>query len=169
VQQNRLILVNTVIVACDRDGTQGSATRLKDAAPSPALTLADPTPPEPWQKGPRESNTTIGSADVEGGKIGNAERVVAGMKAGFRACHNRGLASDPDAHGQVRIIVRVGTSGEVLDARLEPRGTLSDEIIDCLRRRVVAATFVAPEPSGSQATISFALTLSQREPGTDFR
>ena len=111
----------------------------------------------------------IGSANVEGGKVANAERVVASMKAGFRACYNRGLVSNPDARGEIRIAIKVGPEGEVTEASLEPTGTLTDEITDCVRRRAEMANFVAPEPSSSQATISFTLTLSQGERGTDFR
>ena len=111
----------------------------------------------------------IGSAEVEGAEVANVERVVAGMKAGFRACYNRGLVADPTSHGRIKIILTVGSQGEVIAARAEPVGALPDEITGCLVRRGQMANFVAPEPAGSQATISFPLTLRLDDVGPDFR
>jgi hypothetical protein len=137
--------------------------------PAPGLTLADPTPPHSWRKGSPSGYANIGSVEVEDARIANAERVVAGMKAGFRACYNRGLDSTPDAHGKARIVARVNGDGEVISATVEPTGILNEEINACLTRRVQSAKFDAPEPSGSQATLSFTVIMTVDDTSTDYR
>src|SRR4029453_1679392 len=52
--------------------------------------------------GPK-GNASVGGAAVSGGTISDASRVVAGMRAGFRACYNRALQENPDAQGSIRL------------------------------------------------------------------
>jgi hypothetical protein len=106
-------------------------------------------------KGPT-GNANVGAASVVGSKVANAERVVAGMKAGFRACYNRGLATNPDLAGSVRISAKIGPNGEVLSASPAAAG-LSPEVVDCLVRRVKSAQFAAPE--GGNSTIVIPVTF----------
>jgi hypothetical protein len=111
-------------------------------------------------QGPR-GNATPGSAEVRGGSVSNADRVVAGMRAGFRACYNRGLASNPDLQGSVRITAKVGPNGEVLSATPNATGTLGEEVVNCVVRRVQSATFAPPEGGGATIVIPVTFALQK--------
>jgi hypothetical protein len=110
--------------------------------------------------GPK-GNATPGSAEVRGGSVSNADRVVAGMRAGFRACYNRGLASNPDLQGSVRITAKIGPNGEVLSATPSATGSLGDEVVNCVVRRVQSATFSPPEGGGATIVIPVTFALQK--------
>jgi len=110
--------------------------------------------------GPK-GNATPGSAEVRGGSVSNADRVVAGMRAGFRACYNRGLASNPDLQGSVRITAKIGPNGEVLTATPNATGTLGEEVVNCVVRRVQSATFAPPEGGGATIVIPVTFALQK--------
>jgi hypothetical protein len=111
-------------------------------------------------KGP-QGNANVGAAEIRGGQVSNAERVVAGMKAGFRACYNRGLASNPDLQGAVKITAKIGPNGEVASATPSGGGTLGDEVVACLVRRVQSATFNPPEGGGASIVIPITFVLQK--------
>jgi len=111
-------------------------------------------------KGP-QGNANVGSAEIRGGQVSNAEKVVAGMRAGFRACYNRGLASNPDLQGSVKITARIGPNGEVLSATPSGGGGLGDEVVSCVVRRVQAATFSPPEGGGASIVIPVTFALQK--------
>ncbi|HKO52108.1 MAG TPA: VIT domain-containing protein [Polyangiaceae bacterium] len=94
--------------------------------------------------GPK-GNASIGGADVSGGTVGNVQRVVAGMRAGFRNCYQRGLAEDPDAAGSIRLAVRIAEGGEVAGAIPSASGNLPASVIACVVARVQAAQFDPPQ------------------------
>ena len=100
-------------------------------------------------QGPK-GNAEVGAADVKGGAVSNADRVVAGMRAGFRACYNRGLATNPDLQGRVNIVATVGPNGEVSNAVPQGQAALGDEVVQCVIRRVKSANFDPPQ--GGRAT-----------------
>jgi TonB family protein len=108
-------------------------------------------------KGP-QGNANVGGAEVKGGAVSNADRVVAGMRAGFRACYNRGLASNPDLQGSVRIVATIGPNGEVSGATSQGGSSLGDEVVQCVIRRVKSANFSPPE--GGRATVVIPVTFA---------
>src|SRR6187399_2900561 len=83
-------------------------------------------------KGPTGS-AAVGGAAVSGGTVSNASRVVAGMRAGFRNCYNRGLAVNPDAAGSIRLSIRVGPGGEVQSVTAVPAGNLPGSVVGCVK------------------------------------
>ena len=105
--------------------------------------------------GPK-GNANVGGANVSGGTVGNASRVVAGMRAGFRACYQRGLAENPDAAGNITLTIRVGAGGEVTGVS-GSSGTLPASVVACVKARAQAASFDAPE--GGSAVISVPVTF----------
>jgi hypothetical protein len=111
-------------------------------------------------KGP-QGNANVGTAEIRGGQVSNAERVVAGMKAGFRACYNRGLASNPDLQGSVKITAKIGPNGEVLSATPAGGAGLGDEVVQCLVRRVQSANFAPPEGGGANIVIPITFALQK--------
>jgi hypothetical protein len=101
------------------------------------------------------------SAQVSGGQVGNASRVVAGMRAGFRACYNQGLASNPDMSGGVHVTAQIGPNGEVRSASASPNGSISGAVASCIAARVRSAQFDPPQ--GGAATIVIPVTLVQQK------
>lgn len=94
---------------------------------------------------PPKGSASVGGASVSGGTVSNASRVVAGMRAGFRACYNRGLAQNPDASGSIRLTIRVGPGGEVAGVSAAPSGNLPGSVVSCVQSRASAARFSPPE------------------------
>jgi hypothetical protein len=82
---------------------------------------------------------------------------VANLRAGFRACYQRGLADSPDAAGNIRLTIRVGAGGEVASVIPAPSGTLPASVIGCVVARAQAAQFGAPE--GGSAVIVVPVTF----------
>jgi hypothetical protein len=107
-------------------------------------------------KGPTGS-AAVGGAAVSGGTVSNAARVVAGMRAGFRACYNRGLQENPDAQGSIRLTIRVGPGGEVQGVSASPSGNLPASVVGCVQSRASAAQFAPPE--GGSAVIVVPVTF----------
>lgn len=85
--------------------------------------------------------------------VANAERVVAGLRPKFRACYNKGLASDPGMAGGVTIVTKVGPNGEVATADASNVSGLSSDVVSCIQRVVRNAQFDAPGGSGSTINI----------------
>jgi len=110
--------------------------------------------------GPK-GNANVGASEVRGGAVSNADRVVAGMRAGFRACYNRGLASNPDLQGSVRITAKIGPNGEVLSATPNATGSLGEEVVNCVVRRIQSATFSPPEGGGATIVIPVTFALQK--------
>jgi hypothetical protein len=106
--------------------------------------------------GPKGS-ASVGGAAVSGGTVSNASRVVAGMRAGFRACYNRGLSENPDAQGSIRLSIKVGPGGEVSGVSASPSGNLPGSVVSCVQARASAAQFAPPE--GGSAVIVVPVTF----------
>lgn len=119
------------------EGTEGGGTAAKVAGP--------------------KGNASVGGAAVSGGTVSNASRVVAGMRAGFRACYQRGLAENPDAAGSIRLTIRVGAGGEVAGVSAAQSGSLPASVVSCVQARAQAAQFDAPE--GGSAVIAVPVTF----------
>lgn len=117
-------------------GTEGAGTATKVAGP--------------------KGNANVGGANVSGGTVSNASRVVAGMRAGFRACYQRGLAENPDAAGAITLTIRVGPGGEVQSVS-GSSGSLPPSVVACVKARAQAAQFDQPE--GGSAVISVPVTF----------
>ena len=107
-------------------------------------------------EGPK-GNASVGGAAVSGGTVSNAARVVAGMRAGFRNCYQRGLAENPDAAGSIRLTIRVGAGGEVAGVSPSPSGSLPASVVSCVVARAQAAQFDPPE--GGSAVIAVPVTF----------
>ena len=100
-----------------------------------------------------KGSAVVGGAAVSGGSVSNAARVVAGMRAGFRNCYQRGLALDPTAQGSLRLTIQVGSTGQVTNVTTSGvTGGLPAAVVACVVARARAAQFDAPQ--GGTATIA---------------
>jgi hypothetical protein len=107
-------------------------------------------------KGP-SGNATIDEQRVSGGAISDARSVVAGMRPGFKACYQRGLAANPDSQGKITLTLRVGPGGEVQSASAATSGDIAAEVLDCVKQRAMAARFAPPE--GGMAVVQVPVTF----------
>jgi hypothetical protein len=85
--------------------------------------------------------------------VSDAERVVAGLRARFRSCYNKGLAVDPGMAGSVTIVTKVAPNGEVTAADSSANSGLSADVVTCIQRVVKNAQFTGPGGSGSTINI----------------
>lgn len=106
--------------------------------------------------GPK-GNANTGAASVAGGSIPNAARVVAGMRAGFRNCYNKGLQENPDAQGSIKLTIKVGPGGEVSGVTATPSGNLPASVVACVQARARSAQFDPPE--GGSAVVNVPVTF----------
>ena len=113
--------------------------------------------------GPR-SNVTLGTPVVSGGSIANSARVLAGLRSGFRVCHQRALNEDPSAVGAARLSLGITATGSVSVATFTPSGNLPASLASCIGARARAATF---EPSATGATMIVPLSFLIQEGGAE--
>jgi hypothetical protein len=102
-------------------------------------------------EGPKGS-AKLGGTSVAGGQVSNASRVVARMRAGFRACYTRALAANPDASGRISLALRIGPGGEVTQVTASSSGNLPASVVNCVRSRAKAGRFAPPQ--GGSAVVS---------------
>jgi hypothetical protein len=79
------------------------------------------------------------------GTVSDAARVVASMRAGFRACYQKAILDSPDAQGRIQLRVNVGPNGEVTGVAASPSGNLPGSMVSCVRSRASMAQFGPPE------------------------
>jgi hypothetical protein len=127
-------------------GTLGSSTAGGGGGEGTAAKVAGP-----------KGNAAVGGANVSGGQVSNAARVVAGMRAGFRNCYNRALAQNPDVEGRISLSIRVGPGGEVQGVSAAASGNLPDSVTSCVKARAQAAQFDPPQ--GGAAVIQVPVTF----------
>jgi len=132
------------------------ARRPREFAPRPLL--LDPV----WRQGP-PPYVSVGSAEISGGTIANADRVVSNMQAGFRACYERALEVDAHEEGSLRIVVHVNEEGAVTEAQAEEARGPSLETVQCILRRVGQAIFSPPQGRDVVVRIPLTLALSKEE------
>ena len=109
---------------------------------------------------PKSKETvSLGVVRVQGATVANAERVAAGMRAGFRNCYQRGLAEDKNMAGVLRLSLAVDPRGLVIDADVKQKGqAISAAVKDCIAARAQAAQFDPPQ-GASSAQVEFTATL----------
>ena len=107
-------------------------------------------------RGPKGS-ASVGGAAVAGGTVSNASSVVARMRAGFRACYNRGLAKNPDASGKINLKIKVGPGGEVAGVSASSSGNLPASVVGCVKARAQSGRFSPPQ--GGSALVSVPVTF----------
>ena len=105
--------------------------------------------------GPK-GDVSVGSSSASV-PVSGADRVIAGLRPGFRACYNTGLQSDPTMAGKVTISVKIGPNGEVSSADVANNSGLSDGVANCIARKLRNAQFDAPGGGGSvmQVPVTF--------------
>lgn len=113
--------------------------------------------------GPR-ANVTLGAPVVSGGSIANVARVMASMRPGFRACHQRALNENPSAAGSGRLLLRVAETGSVTAVTFSPAGTLPGSLGACISARARAGAF---DPPQGGAIVSVQLQFLVQDGGSE--
>jgi len=153
-------------LALSGTGSGGGALRPRVASGLAGIGAASTSDGATKVTGPK-GKASIGGINLAGGSIGNAARVVAGMRAGFRACYQRGLVEDPDAAGSMRLVVRIAEAGEVASVSSSLTGNLPASVVSCVTARVRAAQFEPPEGGSVIINVPVAFDAEDRpEPST---
>jgi TonB family protein len=97
-------------------------------------------------------NTSVQPPEVNGGRVSDAARVVAGMRGQFRACYKHGMDEDPNMRGSVRVTASIAPNGDVRSVQTAGSG-LSSAMISCVTRVVRGAQFSPPEGGGATLVI----------------
>lgn len=121
-------------------GSIGSTGKGTDSGSGGVKTVAGP-----------KGNASV-SSSVAVGSVANASRVVAGMRAGFRRCYQRGLDANPDIGGSISLTIQVGAGGNVSSVSGGSSGNLPGSVVECVKARARAAQFAPPD--GGSAVIS---------------
>lgn len=104
-------------------------------------------------------NAQLGAATATGGEISNLNRVVAGMRAGFRNCYQRALDDAPNYVGKLEIKLTVDAQGGVPAAKVtSPQ--YNGVVFACIEARAKASQFDPPS-GGKPTTVTFSVTLSK--------
>jgi hypothetical protein len=128
-----------------------SARRVPFGVTSPPFDLTIP-----------EAVATLRVVEVGGGRVEDASRVVALMRAGVRVCYQRGLADDRKMKGNLRLTLEIDTQGHVAGVTSKADGgSLDPSVTSCVVDRVKLAEFLRPEGSDT-ARIEFTVVLESR-------
>jgi hypothetical protein len=92
--------------------------------------------------------------------ISNAERVVAGLRAGFRRCYSTALQRDPNVSGTAGLDMKVSPNGEVTGVSVTGKQGLPADLVKCLSGAAKRAQF-APPAGGGTATIIVPFTMTR--------
>ncbi len=94
-----------------------------------------------------------------GGAIGDADRVVLGLRSRFRKCYQDGLNQDPSMSGRAVLAAKVAPNGEVSSVDVVESSGLSGAVTSCMARVVKNATFTG---NGGFATVRIPVTFVQQ-------
>lgn len=109
--------------------------------------------------GPRSEVSVTSS--VSGGAVSNGAAVVAGMRAGFRRCHNNLLMRDPNAAGTLALELKVASDGTVAATSITRSSPAIGELGACVKARAANAAFAPPQgPGNAAATATIAIGIS---------
>lgn len=94
-----------------------------------------------------------------GGAVSGADRVIAGLRPGFKSCYNKGLANDPSMAGKIVIAIKVQPNGDVESVSKAGGSGLSADVEQCIMNKAKHASFDA----GPGATIQVPVTFVQQK------
>jgi hypothetical protein len=103
------------------------------------------------------SGVTVGDVVVTGGKLPDIERIVAGMRAGFRSCYARGLKTNPDIEGEVTLTIRLGVAGQVLGVSAHVGNKVPQPVVSCITTRAAATEYEVPQGGGTSVVVPLTL------------
>lgn len=147
---------STLVRSAGCDGAMGTADDVSSTEPTPAR-VAVVTPPrdDGPPPGPIGDITTPVAPPISV-PVSNAERVIAGLRPGFRRCYNAGLSTDPNIAGTLKVdSVTFGKDGKVTDMKVQ--STLPPAVVNCIKG-VIRQTELTPP--GGAATIVVPINLS---------
>jgi hypothetical protein len=94
-----------------------------------------------------------------GGAVSGADRVVAGLRPGFKSCYNKGLSSDPSMAGKIILAIKVQPNGDVESVTKAGGSGLSADVEQCIMNKAKHASFDA----GPGATLQVPVTFVQQK------
>jgi hypothetical protein len=119
--------------------------------------------PEPESASPNDK-VDIAPATVAGGEIGNANEVVQNMRIGFARCYEKGLATNPDAQGQVTLTIRVGVAGQILGVNTQHTAKVPPGVVSCITGRAASSEFSPPTKTKPKHDVTVTTVLTLKKP-----
>jgi len=115
----------------------------ESASATPTIPPTPPGPiPTPTPIPPPTPTLLAPTASVLGpGTPPSAASTIARLRPAFRACYNRGLASDPTMSGNIVLEIEITASGDVASVTKVGGVGLSSDVESCIVRRARSASF----------------------------
>jgi hypothetical protein len=121
----------------------------------------EPTAPEPTNK-PKGSSQPKATEWECSGDLAGATSVINENRTQIRSCYERRLKVNNVLQGDVKLRIRVGTTGKV--TATATAGSLRDaDVLSCMRQLAQGWTFAAPS-GGSCAVLSVPFRFSPKAP-----
>ncbi len=132
-------------------------TQTAPPKPLPRWPVFEPNIAPPPLEAPVAADPIPGEEPPEatGGALQAAGPTVASMAGGFRRCYNRALHDDPTMRGKVRLTAKIGGDGTVIIVSDAAGEGLSPQLVDCLKRRLIAQRFHPPDGGGATLVVPF--------------
>jgi hypothetical protein len=110
-----------------------------------------------------EPDVVIGRVVNRGGILGEFERTVSRLKAGFRACYAREASEDSPDTAALTLRLSIRPSGSTRTVKSEGASGLAASTVDCVVRRAQNSTFAPPVGGEAELIIPlrFAKTTSR--------
>lgn len=91
--------------------------------------------------------------------ISDADKVIASLRPGFKACYQTALAADPTIQGRVVMDTLVAPDGHVTSVNVHEATSLPPAVTGCIAGLLKDATFAPPGGTGS--TLRVPITFKQ--------
>ncbi len=92
--------------------------------------------------------------------VSGADAVIAGLRARFRSCYQKGIDADPNQEGKVVISAKIAANGTVESASVASNSGLSASVGACVANAVRNAQFEAPQ--GGSSTLLVPVTFRKQ-------
>ena len=135
------------------------ATLGADVLPSAKIGPLDDEP----RSAAMASQVTVGALVAKGALPPDAARVVAGLRARFRACYRTGLEADPSQSGTMTLAFDADAKGDVTNASVAKNSGLSPAVGACVAGVIKRASFGAG-PLHAELPLTFGPATPSSDP-----
>ncbi len=136
----------------------GIGGRMHDSCPGCGMGGMRPDPITPSvQQGDVQIVSVTGMDDAQASQL---RRLLAGQRAGMRACYRAALNNDPTQEGKVTMTITFDGHGEVKNVAIQNTGGLQAAMLTCVSRRIKNLS-AEPELAGATATARFTFAVQK--------
>lgn len=96
--------------------------------------------------------------------IEDIQKTIARLRGAFRACYNRGLATDPMLAGSVNLTIKLAHDGSVSSVSKSGGTGLTLDVETCIQDKIRSTHFEPPDPQQMSSTINLPLRFQSAQP-----